>query len=671
MFSLAEEKIRTPAKRGRGRGRGRGTPSSGGRRGRSPRGGASASEGPGAEDEPIESPKRTRSSPRSAASTPKSPRGRRGRSAAAKEEEQQAEDVIEIPDEPVAKEQEEKGTDDEHDKEDISKETQEEKNAQEKLLEGKSTKEIKEAGKTTEELPTPGEKTPEKTEAEEQTRKEKQEEGKASEELKDEDATPKETQGDRAAAEDQSDKADKPTKDVTATEKMEEEEEEEKAEVASPHKSLKRKHGDIEDQEDPTTVVSPKKQKTTETYETVPVVESKLLEEEPEQMDTTEGSVEADVCSMPTTDKQPQTITPSAVSPTVATKELSTEEKLKKDTPEDNSSSLMEDSSEKQPVIESVTQSLSEDTPLAKETETDTAMPPVTETHVKIDIVDGIDKPDKISDEPSEPIGSSLHAKMDSDEADSKDNLEDISDEPNEPVVSTLQPHQQPQLSVDGASLKDDTSTSVPGDSLPSLPTGEKQASTGSTDDCKPESTEPDIKEYVVIDMKDIPPPESPQVQESLPKALQPESAAAPLVENQPEMPTETQEVEMVSPPITERTSNQISNAHTTNNVDTLNGDSECSDLLFQRKFITNQMLNTHSLSSGKTFTVVSYNILADCHAQRDIDSYSWNTPEHMSLEYRHSRLVQELKYLDGDIVCLQEVGPEYFSGILMPALKM
>ena len=69
------------------------------------------------------------------------------------------------------------------------------------------------------------------------------------------------------------------------------------------------------------------------------------------------------------------------------------------------------------------------------------------------------------------------------------------------------------------------------------------------------------------------------------------------------------------------------------------------------------------TLERRDTFSVVSYNILADCHAQRDYGS-SYD-PRHLDADFRHAQILRELAYLDGDIVCLQEVSPDFYEGKL------
>ena len=60
------------------------------------------------------------------------------------------------------------------------------------------------------------------------------------------------------------------------------------------------------------------------------------------------------------------------------------------------------------------------------------------------------------------------------------------------------------------------------------------------------------------------------------------------------------------------------------------------------------------------TFSFVTYNVLADCHAQRDYAS-SYD-PQHISADFRHDQIIQELEYLNGDIICLQEVTPDFYN---------
>ena len=46
---------------------------------------------------------------------------------------------------------------------------------------------------------------------------------------------------------------------------------------------------------------------------------------------------------------------------------------------------------------------------------------------------------------------------------------------------------------------------------------------------------------------------------------------------------------------------------------------------------------------------------------------YSFTSPQYLDQAYRHSLLLKELDYLDGDVVCMQEVNPAYYKQTLLP----
>ncbi|KAK4749249.1 hypothetical protein SAY87_026698 [Trapa incisa] len=71
-------------------------------------------------------------------------------------------------------------------------------------------------------------------------------------------------------------------------------------------------------------------------------------------------------------------------------------------------------------------------------------------------------------------------------------------------------------------------------------------------------------------------------------------------------------------------------------------------------------------VSSG-TFTVLSYNILADMHASSELYSYcpSWA----LSWAYRKQNLLREIVGYHADIVCLQEVQTDHFEEFFEPEL--
>lgn len=74
-------------------------------------------------------------------------------------------------------------------------------------------------------------------------------------------------------------------------------------------------------------------------------------------------------------------------------------------------------------------------------------------------------------------------------------------------------------------------------------------------------------------------------------------------------------------------------------------------------------------LSGVRVFSIVAYNILAECNAGGEFGNSPWIKPEQLAVDYRHRNLMHELKFLDADIVCLQEVGENYFK-TLASAMK-
>lgn len=62
-------------------------------------------------------------------------------------------------------------------------------------------------------------------------------------------------------------------------------------------------------------------------------------------------------------------------------------------------------------------------------------------------------------------------------------------------------------------------------------------------------------------------------------------------------------------------------------------------------------------------FTLVTYNCLVDWHAQDDYASRV--DPQYLNSDFRHVRILEELEYLSGDIVCLQEVTPDFYNRTL------
>ncbi|KAK7492023.1 hypothetical protein BaRGS_00016687 [Batillaria attramentaria] len=88
----------------------------------------------------------------------------------------------------------------------------------------------------------------------------------------------------------------------------------------------------------------------------------------------------------------------------------------------------------------------------------------------------------------------------------------------------------------------------------------------------------------------------------------------------------------------------------------------------FNRAYVPNPAVPALTVDPARLFSVVSYNILAECARTRN--DYSYTAPEFLGQEYRHGLLMKELQYLNGDIVCLQEVNPAYFNTVLLPDMK-
>lgn len=79
-----------------------------------------------------------------------------------------------------------------------------------------------------------------------------------------------------------------------------------------------------------------------------------------------------------------------------------------------------------------------------------------------------------------------------------------------------------------------------------------------------------------------------------------------------------------------------------------------------------NLSTETQSLSGG-TFTVLSYNILADLYASRNAHRYTpaWA----LTWEYRRQNLLNEIIGYNADILCLQEVQSDHFDTFLKPEM--
>ncbi|KAK3096520.1 hypothetical protein FSP39_000973 [Pinctada imbricata] len=68
------------------------------------------------------------------------------------------------------------------------------------------------------------------------------------------------------------------------------------------------------------------------------------------------------------------------------------------------------------------------------------------------------------------------------------------------------------------------------------------------------------------------------------------------------------------------------------------------------------------------SFTVVTYNILADCHTKPSY--YPYREPEFLDQDFRHTLLMKELAAMDADVYCMQEVGSNYYVEKLEPEMR-
>lgn len=73
-------------------------------------------------------------------------------------------------------------------------------------------------------------------------------------------------------------------------------------------------------------------------------------------------------------------------------------------------------------------------------------------------------------------------------------------------------------------------------------------------------------------------------------------------------------------------------------------------------------------VTTGHVFSLMSYNVLADCHTSPS--TYPYRDSAHLDIKFRHQNLVEELRYSECDVICLQEVGPGYFRDTLEPELQ-
>lgn len=191
-------------------------------------------------------------------------------------------------------------------------------------------------------------------------------------------------------------------------------------------------------------------------------------------------------------------------------------------------------------------------------------------------------------------------------------------------------------------------------------------------------------QEYVVINSEDVPSASSEEVLKSLPShgisvaetsAVDSTKAATTADVSDTvsgsvddNISSSVKQIETVFVP--NESNEQISSTETFKNVttDQVSEENKVFDILLNRQFIPNPDHPPVLNDVSRQFTVVSYNILADCHLKRS--DYSFTQPQFLDIGYRHKRMMKELVYLNGDVVCMQEVGPEYYTGVLEPAMK-
>ena len=90
---------------------------------------------------------------------------------------------------------------------------------------------------------------------------------------------------------------------------------------------------------------------------------------------------------------------------------------------------------------------------------------------------------------------------------------------------------------------------------------------------------------------------------------------------------------------------------------------------ILNRKTIFAEKTDAHKHEASGDFSVVTYNLLGQ-HVMTE-KLYFYLPKSHYGQISRHERLVEELTYLDGDILCLQEVPEQYHASMLEPALRM
>ncbi|XP_029649667.1 mucin-17 [Octopus sinensis] len=165
------------------------------------------------------------------------------------------------------------------------------------------------------------------------------------------------------------------------------------------------------------------------------------------------------------------------------------------------------------------------------------------------------------------------------------------------------------------------------------------------------------LTDYVVVNKDDVPPKDSVEVRQSLPKS-------------QPSNPKPSLKHPL---PTSQSTAPQLPKLSASSGLSCgPSGSSPNRDTLLSRTFRFNPALPSNAImDKSRQFSVVSYNILADCHFYKvQKDRYPAEEKLFLELPARHKRLMAELSYIDADVVCLQEVEPEYYSKTLSPDMQ-
>ncbi|XP_011702462.1 PREDICTED: 2',5'-phosphodiesterase 12 isoform X1 [Wasmannia auropunctata] len=92
-----------------------------------------------------------------------------------------------------------------------------------------------------------------------------------------------------------------------------------------------------------------------------------------------------------------------------------------------------------------------------------------------------------------------------------------------------------------------------------------------------------------------------------------------------------------------------------------------------QCPFDTRHQFTKHKLS-GRSFRVISYNVLADTYADSDFSKdvlFPYCPQYALDMDYRKQLILKEIIGFNGDIICLQEVDKSIYEYDLLPSLYM